>query len=114
MLSDEDKAPHNLEPSFRKLGVPTKLIRGVPTIDEPFTVCQAGDKLKADQVNILKILGRMLATVRAILKPPSEQLFDNSCRTVSSSTSRLFELADWVALGLCIMTIASSHNPQRS
>ena len=66
MLHAGDRAPHSLEPSFRKLGVPSRLDRGVPTLDAPYTVCKKGDKLKPDQVNVIKLLVQLLATVRRL------------------------------------------------
>jgi len=62
VLTDGDQAPHNFESNFRKLGVPTTLQKGIPTLAEPYTVCRKGQKLSPEQINILKLLGSMLAT----------------------------------------------------
>ena len=60
----EVTAPHSLEPQFRRLGLSTYLVRGVPTLKAPHTVCKAGDTLNANQVQILKLFMKPLATVR--------------------------------------------------
>lgn len=62
-LGPEDVAPHSLEPQFRKLGMVTSLIRGVPTLGAPHTICSKGDTLNANQVQLLKLFMKPLATV---------------------------------------------------
>ena len=59
----EETAPHSLEPQFRKLGLSTHLVRGVPTLANEHTVCKKGDTLNSNQVNLLKLFGKPLATV---------------------------------------------------
>lgn len=59
----EDPAPHSLEPQFRKLGLSTSLNRGVPTLGAPHVVCKKGDTLNANQVQLLKLFVKPLATV---------------------------------------------------
>jgi mRNA turnover protein 4 len=44
--------PHSMEPQLRKLGLTTRLDRGVPTLDVEHTVCKEGDTLNAQQVCI--------------------------------------------------------------
>ncbi|KAN0063172.1 mRNA turnover and ribosome assembly protein [Thecaphora frezii] len=48
--------PHPIEPQLRKLGMPTELKRGVPTLLQEYRVCKKGDTLTADQAQILKHL----------------------------------------------------------
>ena len=48
--------PHPIEPQLRKLGMPTELKRGVPTLLRDYTVCKKGETLSADQAQILKHL----------------------------------------------------------
>lgn len=60
----EETAPHSLEPQFRRLGLSTYLVRGVPTLKAPHTVCKAGDALNANQVQLLKLFLKTFATVR--------------------------------------------------
>jgi mRNA turnover protein 4 len=42
--------PHPLEPQLRKLGLPTQLKRGVPTLLREHVVCKKGQVLTADAV----------------------------------------------------------------
>lgn len=44
---------HAMEPQLRKLGLPTKLMRGVITLTEEYTVCKRGTKLTPEQAQIL-------------------------------------------------------------
>jgi mRNA turnover protein 4 len=62
-MMGEETAPHSLEPQFRKLGLSTHLTRGVPTLNADHTVCKKGDTLNSNQVNLLKLFGKPLATV---------------------------------------------------
>ncbi|CEQ39186.1 SPOSA6832_00710, partial [Sporobolomyces salmonicolor] len=64
---NDDPAPHSLEPQFRKLGLSTSLLKGVPTLNAPHTVCKKGDTLNPNQVNLLKLFGKTFATVRLAL-----------------------------------------------
>ncbi|GAA6011382.1 hypothetical protein JCM11491_002764 [Sporobolomyces phaffii] len=63
---NEDLAPHSLEPQFRKLGLSTSLLKGVPTLLTPHTVCTEGDTLNPNQVNLLKLFGKTFATFQII------------------------------------------------
>jgi len=59
---------------------------GVPTLDAPYTVCKKGDKLKPDQVNVIKLLGQLLATVRRLASSArADPLSSRSCRRPASS-----------------------------
>lgn len=62
-MINDDTAPHSLEPQFRKLGMSTSLLKGVPTLNTPHTVCTKGDTLTPNQVNLLKLFGKTHATV---------------------------------------------------
>lgn len=56
--SDPPEAmPHNEEPQLRKLGLTTRLNRGVPTLDVPYKICEQGKKLTPEQSQLLKLLG---------------------------------------------------------
>jgi mRNA turnover protein 4 len=70
IMLGEEPAPHSLEPQFRRLGLSTYLVRGVPTLKAPHTVCKAGDTLNANQVQILKLFMKQMATVRLRFPPP--------------------------------------------
>jgi len=62
-MMDERPAAHSIEPQLRKLGMSTKLIKGVPSLDVEHVVCKEGQELKSDQVNLLKLFNKPLATV---------------------------------------------------
>jgi mRNA turnover protein 4 len=49
--------PHNEEPQLRKLGLSTRLDRGVPTLDVPHKICEQGKNLTPEQSQLLKLLG---------------------------------------------------------
>lgn len=63
---NEDLAPHSLEPQFRKLGLSTSLLKGVPTLLTAHTVCTKGDTLNPNQVNLLKLFGKTFATFQIV------------------------------------------------
>lgn len=52
---------HAIEPHLRKLGMPTKLDRGIVALYKEFTVCEEGQVLTSEQARILKLLGRPIA-----------------------------------------------------
>jgi mRNA turnover protein 4 len=51
----------SVEPQLRKLGLPTKLEKGVIELIDDFIVCKAGDKLNPEQAKILKLLDHKLS-----------------------------------------------------
>lgn len=53
--------PHSMEPQLRSCGLGTKLVKGVPTIEEDYVVCKKGEKLSAEKARLLLLLGHMLA-----------------------------------------------------
>lgn len=55
---------HAIEPHLRKLGMPTKLERGIVTLYSDFTVCEKGQTLTPEQARILKLLQQPLATFK--------------------------------------------------
>lgn len=56
--------PHNEEPQLRKLGLTTRLNRGVPTLDAPHKVCEEGRELTAEQAQLLKLIGERMVMFR--------------------------------------------------
>jgi mRNA turnover protein 4 len=44
--------PHSMEAQLRKLGLSSRLERGVPTLDVPHTLCKEGDILTSEQVRL--------------------------------------------------------------
>jgi len=60
--------PHSIEPYLRKLGMPTKLDKGVVMLIKDFEVCKAGSVLTPEQAKILEFLDFKLATFHFMLK----------------------------------------------
>ena len=63
---DSEPAAHSIEPQFRKLGLSSKLIKGVPTLGSEHQVCQKGQKLKPDQAHLLKLFNIPMAMVSGL------------------------------------------------
>ncbi|KAI0647775.1 mRNA turnover protein 4-like protein [Trametes meyenii] len=60
--------PHNEEPQLRKLGLRTRMERGVPTLDVPHTVCEKGKTLTPEQTQLLKLVGIKMVTFKVGLR----------------------------------------------
>ena len=65
---EDDPVPISLEPQLRKLGVPTRLVKGKVTLEEVedgnedgYVVCRAGEVLDSRQTTLLKIFGIRMA-----------------------------------------------------
>ncbi|KAL1878823.1 hypothetical protein VTK73DRAFT_7476 [Phialemonium thermophilum] len=68
---------HNLEPELRRLGMPTRMVRGRVMLgsDDPdgaptgpgYTVCRAGDVLDSRQTRLLKLFGVCMSDFRVRL-----------------------------------------------
>ncbi len=56
-----DPFPHSMDPQFRALGLASTLIRGVPSLNNPHTLCRKGEKLSSEKCRILKLLGLQMA-----------------------------------------------------
>lgn len=67
VVMGDENAPHSIEPQLRKLGMPTTLKKGVPTLANPYTICKEGQKLSPDQAHLLKLFGKAMATVSTVL-----------------------------------------------
>ena len=59
-----DGFSHAIEPHLRKLGMPTKLDRGIVTLTNDYIVCEKNQMLTPEQAKILKLTNRPLATFR--------------------------------------------------
>ena len=55
---------HSVEPVLRKLGVPTKMVKGRVELDNDFVVCRAGEVLGSGQTALLKTFGVAIATFK--------------------------------------------------
>lgn len=75
---EEDPLPMSIEPTLRRLGVPTKIMKGKVTLEdrpedsmdaeEGYGVCKEGDVLDSRQTSILKIFGVRMAEFTMDLK----------------------------------------------
>lgn len=52
--NDLDEFSHTMEPQFRRLGLPTKLVNGKIKLLSDYTVCEEGDTLTPEQADVLK------------------------------------------------------------
>jgi len=59
---------HSMEPHLRKLGMPTRLNKGVIELDRNFTVCKEGATLTPEQAKILKLLEIKMSQFSMMLK----------------------------------------------
>ncbi|TDL22132.1 hypothetical protein BD410DRAFT_788825 [Rickenella mellea] len=60
--------PHNEEPQLRKLGLSTSLVRGVPTLTAPHTLCKKGKPLTSEQAQLLKLIGERMVEFKVVLR----------------------------------------------
>ena len=81
---EDDPLPMSIEPTLRKLGVPTKLVRGKVVLEggaeegfgmesNGYVVCREGDTLDSRQTTILKIFGIRMAEFRVQLRASFEK-----------------------------------------
>lgn len=62
---DEDvPIGHSVEPGLRKLGVPTRLVKGRVELEREFEVCKEGDVLGSGQTTLLKMFGVAISEFR--------------------------------------------------
>lgn len=68
-VPEEEDVPlaHSVEPSLRKLGVPTKLVKGRVQLENDFLVCKEGEVLGSGQTALLKVFGVVAATFKVEL-----------------------------------------------
>lgn len=59
---------HSIEPHLRKLGMPTKLQKGIVTLYKSYTVCEEGKVLTPEQARILKLIAKPMAEFRLTIK----------------------------------------------
>jgi hypothetical protein len=48
--NDGKPFPHSMEPQLRKLGLATRMVAGVPSLQTEHVVCRKGDQLTSEQV----------------------------------------------------------------
>jgi mRNA turnover protein 4 len=68
--SEDEPLSHTIEPTLRKLGVPTKLVKGrvMLGMDGGYPVCKAGETLDSRQTTLLKMFGVRLAEFEVDMK----------------------------------------------
>lgn len=59
---------HSIEPSLRKWGVPTRLVKGRVELENEYTVCREGEVLGSGQTTLLKMFGVATAEFNVELK----------------------------------------------
>ena len=69
-LPKEEDVPlaHTVDPALRKLGVPSRLVRGRVELDQEHVICSEGDVLNSGQTTLLKMFGVALAKFEVELK----------------------------------------------
>lgn len=66
---DEDlPLAHSVEPTLRKLGVPTRLVKGKVELEHDFVVCNKGDVLGSGQTTLLKTFALTMAEFRVAIR----------------------------------------------
>ncbi|KAL4802153.1 ribosomal protein L10-domain-containing protein [Aspergillus unguis] len=71
--SDDEPISHTIEPELRKLGVPTRLVKGKVMLDltegqESYPICKEGDELDSRQTTLLKMFGVVSSEFKVALK----------------------------------------------
>lgn len=61
------EVPFSMEPLFRKLGLPTRLDKGIVELMGDVAVCKVGDTLSPEQCKILQHFGVMMAEFRVLV-----------------------------------------------
>ncbi|KAJ5098680.1 hypothetical protein N7532_005681 [Penicillium argentinense] len=71
--SDDEPISHTIEPALRKLGVPTRLVKGKVMLEltddqEGYLVCREGDTLDSRQTTLMKMFGVTSSEFKVDLK----------------------------------------------
>ena len=91
----EDDVPvsHSLEPTLRKWGMPSKLVKGRVMLDDPYDVCKEGRELNSHQTALLKLFGIPMADFRVQIKAlVSGRIYYRTtadCRCAATTTRHL-------------------------
>ncbi|QKX58340.1 uncharacterized protein TRUGW13939_05462 [Talaromyces rugulosus] len=77
-VSDDEPISHTVEPALRKLGVPTRLIKGKVLLEltdgeKGYLVCREGETLDSRQTTILKMFGVASSEFRVLMKAQWER-----------------------------------------
>ncbi len=69
MAAEEDvPLPHSVEAEVRRLGMPTRLVKGRVELEGKYTVCREGEVLSSAQTALLKTFGVAMAEFRIEVK----------------------------------------------
>ena len=60
-MEEDVPLAHSAEPGLRKLGLPTRVVKGRVELDADFQVCKEGEVLGSGQTTLLKQFGIALA-----------------------------------------------------
>ena len=60
-IDDDVHISHSMEPGLRKLGLPTRMVKGKVELDADFQVCKEGEVLGSGQTTLLKHFGVAMA-----------------------------------------------------
>lgn len=66
-VEDDVAVGHSIEPTMRKLGMPTRLVKGKVVLEEDFEVAKPGKKMDSNQTALLKLFGVQMAEFRVRL-----------------------------------------------
>ena len=61
---EDEPLAHSIEPTLRKLGVPTRLVKGKIELENDYVVCKEGETLGSGQTTLLKMFGVATAEFR--------------------------------------------------
>ncbi|CRG84444.1 mRNA turnover protein 4 homolog [Talaromyces islandicus] len=72
-VSEDEPISHTVEPNLRKLGVPTRLVKGKVMLEltdgeEGYLVCREGETLDSRQTTIMKMFGVASSEFRVLMK----------------------------------------------
>jgi mRNA turnover protein 4 len=97
---EDDPLPVQIEPTLRKLGIPTKLVKGKVLLEEAsethtdeeegYLVCREGEMLDSRQTSILKILGVQMSEFKVGLRA----VFDKTAASVKQRGAMEVDEAD--------------------
>jgi mRNA turnover protein 4 len=60
--------PHSVEPTLRKWGMPTRLVKGSVMLEDEYTVCREGEVLNSNQTALLKMFGVAMAEFKVVVR----------------------------------------------
>ena len=67
-IEDDTPLAHGIEPTLRKLGVPSKLVKGRVELENEYVVCREGEVLGSGQTTLLKMFGVVTAEFKVALR----------------------------------------------